>query len=95
MLTKGILSTNCLGSIYFLLFFNSRLKRRTLMKSWTPQPQAIVVLGGHPDREKAAAQLAKYYPALEVWVSSGSESAVIHSIFQEANVSAERLHLDY
>lgn len=60
-----------------------------------PQPQAIFVLGGHPDREKAAAQLSRYYPALEIWVSSGSEREVIRSIFQAAAIDKARLHLDY
>jgi uncharacterized SAM-binding protein YcdF (DUF218 family) len=36
-----------------------------------PHPQAILALGGNPDREAAAAQLARHYPALEVWVSTG------------------------
>lgn len=69
--------------------------RRLIAKHQTPEPQAIFVLGGHLDREKAAAQLAKYYPDLEVWVSSGSDTVVVYNIFQEAGVSTNRVHLDY
>lgn len=60
-----------------------------------PQPQGIFVLGGHPDREKAAATVAKHYPNLEIWISSGSQPDVIRNIFQDAGVTSNRIHLDY
>lgn len=60
-----------------------------------PQPQAIFVLGGHPDRERAAAQIARYYLELDIWVSSGSEPDVVSDIFRSVGISSERLHLDY
>ena len=75
-----------------LIFIPTRL---FVAKRQAPQPQAIFVLGGHPDREKAAAQLAKYYPELEVWVSSGSDAAIAHSTFLAVGISDNRLHLDY
>ena len=60
-----------------------------------PLPQAIFVLGGHPDREKAAARIALYYPDLDIWVSSGSEPDVVADIFRAAGINPDRLHLDY
>jgi uncharacterized SAM-binding protein YcdF (DUF218 family) len=60
-----------------------------------PQPQAILILGGNPKREAAAAQLAHYYPKLDVWVSSGASPKDARSIFQAAGVSFDRVHLDY
>jgi len=59
-----------------------------------PRPQAILVLGGEPAREQAAAQLARYYPNLEVWVSSGEQPAKSDAIFQAAGVARQRVHLD-
>lgn len=35
-------------------------------------PQAIFVLGGDPQREQFAAELAQTHPDLPIWVSSGS-----------------------
>ena len=60
-----------------------------------PRPQAILVLGGEPAREQAAAQLARHYPTLEVWVSSGEQPAKSYAIFQAAGVSSQRVHLDH
>lgn len=60
-----------------------------------PQPQAILVLGGNPTRESAAAQVAQSYPELEVWLSSGAMPKQAYAIFQAAGVTPDRLHLDY
>ncbi|MGF1479198.1 MAG: YdcF family protein [Cyanophyceae cyanobacterium] len=59
------------------------------------QPEAIVVLGGHEDRERFAAQLAQQHPQLPIWVSSGSPQAYVQQIFAQAGISPERLYLDY
>ncbi|MEO0986145.1 MAG: YdcF family protein [Cyanobacteria bacterium J06639_14] len=58
-------------------------------------PQAILVLGGDAQREHFAADLARQNPDLEVWVSSGSNPEYAEWLFQEANIEAMRLHLDY
>lgn len=58
-------------------------------------PQAIFVLGGAPERENFAAQLAQQYPELDVWVSSGSNPEYAEWVFSEAQVDPERVHLDY
>jgi uncharacterized SAM-binding protein YcdF (DUF218 family) len=59
------------------------------------KPSAIFVLGGHVERERFAAQLAKEYPDLPIWVSSGSPRLYVKKIFKKAGISGERLHLDY
>ena len=59
------------------------------------QPQAIFVLGGSPDREKFAANLALKYPDLPLWVSSGSPEEYSYWVFDQAGVDRQRLHLDY
>ncbi|MBD2001055.1 YdcF family protein [Leptolyngbya sp. FACHB-541] len=60
-----------------------------------PHPQAILTLGGNPAREEAAAQLARYHPFLEVWVSTGETPQDAQVIFRAAGVSDNRVHLDY
>lgn len=59
------------------------------------QPQAIFVLGGHENRERAAAKLAERYPHLPIWVSSGSPENYVKRIFRRAGVESRRLHLSY
>ncbi|WP_225931432.1 YdcF family protein [Leptolyngbya sp. 7M] len=61
----------------------------------SPHPEAILVLGGNPDREAAAAQLANQYPELDIWVSSGELPQNARAIFATAGISMQRLHLDY
>ena len=58
-------------------------------------PQAVLVLGGHEEREKFAADLAKQYPNLPIWVSSGSPQHYVKKIFINRGISGDRLHLDY
>ncbi len=57
--------------------------------------QAIFVLGGHEERERLAAKLAKKYPDLPIWVSSGSPENYVKRIFRKAGIPDQRLHLDY
>lgn len=60
-----------------------------------PEPQAVLVLGGDPRREEAAAQLARFDPSLQVWVSTGMPYEESKSIFLAAGVPENRVHLDY
>lgn len=64
-------------------------------KSNMVTPEALVVLGGHEERERFAAQLAKQYPQLPIWVSSGSPKDYARKIFINQGISRDRLHLDY
>lgn len=61
----------------------------------TPSPQAILVLGGSPAREKFAAVFASQHPKLPIFVSSGSPAEYTHYVFDQAGISRQRLHLDY
>jgi uncharacterized SAM-binding protein YcdF (DUF218 family) len=58
-------------------------------------PDAILVLGGEPEREKFAAYFASQYPNVEIWVSGGSPKSYAQKIFAKEGISSERLHLDY
>ncbi len=58
-------------------------------------PTAALVLGGDAEREEFAAQFATEHPDLEVWISSGANPEYSTWVFQESQVSLERLHLDY
>ena len=59
------------------------------------QPQAILVLGGSPEREAFAAEFAQDHPKLPVWVSSGSPADYARWVFAESEIPGDRLHLDY
>ncbi|RMF24503.1 MAG: YdcF family protein [Cyanobacteria bacterium J083] len=65
------------------------------LQSYLAKPQTVLVLGGHEDRERLAAELAKKNPQLEVWVSSGSPKFYVEKIFTNAGINLNRLHLDY
>ncbi|NEQ50375.1 MAG: YdcF family protein [Leptolyngbya sp. SIO3F4] len=58
-------------------------------------PTAALVLGGDIQREEFAAQFATENPGLDVWISSGSNPEYSTWVFQQSEVSLDRLHLDY
>lgn len=58
-------------------------------------PEAVLVLGGHEEREHFAAQLAQKYPQLPIWVSSGSPQDYARKIFNQKGIRRDRIHLDY
>lgn len=65
------------------------------VRSRLSSPTAALVLGGDAEREEFAAQFATENPELEVWISSGANPEYSTWVFQESQVSLERLHLDY
>ncbi len=67
---------------------------RQIITQFSPA-QAILVLGGSPDREKFAAKLALDHPNLPIWVSSGSPKEYSEWVFDSAGVESDRIHLDY
>ncbi|ERT08878.1 hypothetical protein M595_1110 [Lyngbya aestuarii BL J] len=69
--------------------------RSTLALQQTPEPQAILMLGGNPNREEFTAEFAKKHNHLDVWVSSGVDRRTATEIFQQAGVDLGRVHLDY
>jgi uncharacterized SAM-binding protein YcdF (DUF218 family) len=66
-----------------------------LLQSYLVEPEAIIVLGGHEDRERFAAKLAAQHPDLPIWVSSGSPQRYVERIFAKEGIRRDRLHLDY
>ncbi|MEA5619741.1 YdcF family protein [Cronbergia sp. UHCC 0137] len=79
-----------------ILVFCSHIPIRIAIASYqAPIPQAILTLGGDPNREKFTAQFAQQHPHLDIWVSSGISPELANTIFQTAGVSKSRLHLDY
>jgi len=65
------------------------------VRSLLAHPQAILVLGGSPDREAYAAKFAQRHADLPIWVSSGSPVEYAEWLFSEYGISADRVHLDY
>ncbi|MBD2149815.1 YdcF family protein [Pseudanabaena sp. FACHB-1277] len=58
-------------------------------------PQAILVLGGSPTREKFAAKFARQHPQLPIFVSSGSPEEYAEYVFDQEGIDRDRIHLDY
>ncbi|NJL62220.1 MAG: YdcF family protein [Methylacidiphilales bacterium] len=69
--------------------------RIAIASSQAPHPQAILTLGGGTQREVYTAEFAKYYPELDIWVSTGTPEQEARKIFQAAEIASNRLHLDY
>ncbi|HHP7232771.1 MAG TPA: YdcF family protein [Xenococcaceae cyanobacterium] len=68
---------------------------RVAIARWqVAEPQIIFVLGGDQSREIFATQLAQKYPALPIWISSGSKDEIINKILAKAAIKPERLYMD-
>lgn len=65
------------------------------IQSYFTEPEAVLVLGGSPSREVFAAEFARQYPNLEIWVSGGSNREYSEWVFTEAGIDLNRVHLDY
>jgi uncharacterized SAM-binding protein YcdF (DUF218 family) len=80
----------------FLLVVISIIPIRIAIASYqAPKPQAILTLGGGIEREKFTAEFAQKHLDLDIWVSSGIPPKYALTIFNNAGVSTNRLHLDY
>jgi uncharacterized SAM-binding protein YcdF (DUF218 family) len=58
------------------------------------QPQALLVLGGAIEREAFAAEFARQYPHLPIWISGGSNPEYTQAVFAEAGIDLRRVHID-
>ncbi|WP_228035529.1 YdcF family protein [Oculatella sp. LEGE 06141] len=65
------------------------------IQSRLQQPQAVLVLGGAPEREVFAAEFARQHPNLPIWISSGSPIEYTEWVFSNAGIPSERIHVDY
>ena len=79
-----------------LITFSSMIipLRLALAHYQAPYPQAILTLGGSPDREIFTAQFAQINPSLDIWVSTGIPIEQAQQIFQTAGISKQRVNLD-
>lgn len=69
---------------------------RLAIARWqSPEPQAILTLGGRPAREAFTAQFARLHPELKVWVSSGLPPQDSRPLFRREGVTDDRVNLDY
>lgn len=85
----------CLASAAFILVLLSIIPARlAIATKIAPFPQAILTLGGGPDREQFTAQFAQIYPSLEIWVSSGTPPEKAREIFQAAGIPNTRVYID-
>lgn len=75
----------------FLLIIPLRLE---IAKIQAPVPQAFLILGGDHAREQLTAELAQWYPSLEIWVSSPSDPEKARKIFQSLDIPDTRIHID-
>jgi uncharacterized SAM-binding protein YcdF (DUF218 family) len=79
-----------------LLIFLSIIPIRLAIASYqSPDPQAILTLGGGREREEFTAQFAQKHPNLDIWISSGIPPEQARSIFEAAGIPDSRLNLDY
>lgn len=76
------------------IVFNISLKLADA-RSQSPQPQAILTLGGGVEREKFTAQFARSHSSLPIWVSSGLPRKQARQIFDDAGVPRQQVNLDY
>ncbi len=68
--------------------------RLTVARIQAPLPQAFFILGGDPARENFTAEIARWYPSLEIWVSSPPEPDKTRKVFQAADIVDKRLHIN-
>lgn len=83
---------------FILLLLSIILIRLAIASYQAPRPQAILMLGGTVlgEREGFTAELVKWYPSLEIWISSpGINPNRVRQIFRSTGISDNRLHLDY
>lgn len=85
----------CLLSLSLILVVLSVIPMRLAIAiNQAPQPQAFFILGGDPAREKFTAELAQWYPSLEIWVSSPPDPQKTYETFQAVGIPKSRLHID-
>jgi uncharacterized SAM-binding protein YcdF (DUF218 family) len=62
----------------------------------SPEPQAILVLEGSPERIKFAAQFSKAAPALPIWVSGNPNGLAFNqAIFRRIGIPEQQIHYDF
>ncbi|MGA7935186.1 MAG: YdcF family protein, partial [Kovacikia sp.] len=62
--------------------------------SYLVEPQALLVLGGDPERENFAAEFAHQHPDLPIWISGVGNPITTEEVFSKAGISSDRVHID-
>ena len=65
------------------------------IERYLTQPDAVLVLGGDPQREVFAADFARSHPDLPIWVSGGTNPEYARWAFARAGIDPNRVYLDY
>ncbi|MEM8827820.1 MAG: YdcF family protein [Cyanobacteria bacterium P01_G01_bin.19] len=68
---------------------------KPIRNSVPTSPDALLVLGGHEERERYAAKLAQKHPQVPIWISSGSPQEYAQRIFANSGIESDRLRFDY
>lgn len=69
--------------------------RIAIARTQVPEPQAILVLGGSPNRMTFAATFWQEHPQMEIWLSGvGTDSPFHKQTFRAAGVPDDRLHFE-
>lgn len=77
-----------------LLLFSFIPVRLAIAYIQSPNPQAILTLGGGGDREPYTAHFAKHYPNLPIWVSSGQPTNLARVFFRTVGIPDTRVRFD-
>lgn len=84
-----------LVSFYAILLISIIPIRLAIARYQAPYAQAILTLGGGADREEFTARFAQAFPAVDIWVSSGSPPNQAREIFRATGIPDRRVHLDH
>lgn len=93
-----LISVNSIGKIRKLVLLSviaTTLCVGFKVRKFDSTPEAVLVLGGHEERERYAAKLAQQHQDLPIWISSGSPQEYAQKIFAKAGISSDRLYFDY
>jgi uncharacterized SAM-binding protein YcdF (DUF218 family) len=81
-----------LGIAFILAILGSIPVRIALTQAQFPEPQAIFMLGGNLNRDRATAEFAQKHPQLPIWISVGYPEG--RQFFAEANIDPNRINYD-
>ena len=85
----------CLATTVLMVVLISVIPvRLALAHLLSPQPQAILTLGGWIERELFTAQFAQSHPNLEIWVSSSTQPDTARDIFRSFGIPDSQVHID-
>lgn len=70
--------------------------RLAITLSQVPHPQAILVLGGNPERIEFTSEFSRSHPKLAIWISDYQTAFALNSsILQQAGIPPQKVHYDF